>query len=79
MAVKYNSQYNDDGTSMGQDASEKVGFHGSAVAQASNITTQATIPTTLTDGTIALRFNSLAGKVNSLLTACRNKGIIASS
>lgn len=79
MAVEILGNGAPDGSSVGLSSTEKVGFHGSAVVQASNITTMATIPTTLTDGTIALRFNTLAGKVNSLLTALRNKGILASS
>jgi hypothetical protein len=65
MAVKYTTQYNADGTSMGQDASEKVGFHGKAVVQASAIATAAS------------SLASVKAKLNLLLTACRAKGLIA--
>lgn len=56
-----------DGDTVGASATELAGFHGKAVAQASNIATSAS---TLV---------SLKAKLNLLLTACRNKGIIAAS
>jgi hypothetical protein len=68
-----------EGQSVGSSATELVGLHGVAVAQAANITTQATSATTLTDGTIVVRMNQLVVKVNSILTALRNKGILAAS
>jgi len=78
MAVKQLSDGNPDGTTLGQNASDIIGFHGATpVAQGSAVTTMATIPTTFTDGTISVRLNTLIGKVNSLATTLRNKGLIA--
>jgi hypothetical protein len=80
MAIQILGDGNPDGTGVVSSATEKVHLYGgTAVAQASNITTMATIPTTLTDGTIAVRFNTLVGKFNSLLTAVRNIGLTAAS
>lgn len=67
MAVQILGNGNPEGSSVGSSATELAGFHGSAVAQASAIATSAS---TLV---------SLKAKLNLLLTACRAKGIIASS
>lgn len=66
MAVEYIGQGGPDGTVVGLTSTELVGFHGKTpVAQASAIATSAS---TLV---------SLKAKLNLLLTAMRNKGLIA--
>ena len=67
MAVRYVSDGSPDGTVLGQDASDLVGLHGATpVAQASAIATAAS------------SLGSVKAKLNSVLTALRNKGFIAS-
>lgn len=65
MAVEILGNGAPDGSSVAASATEKAGFHGSAVAQAAAITT--------TGSTSA----SMKTRINSILTALRNKGIIA--
>lgn len=67
MAKKHLSDGNPEGTTLGQDASDLVGFHGIAIAQGATIATTAS---TLV---------SLRAKFNLLLAAIKAKGIIASS
>lgn len=66
MAVQYLDTGNEDGTVLGQSASELVGFHGVAVDQAGAITlaSAATIATIRT-------------AVRNILIALREKGLIA--
>lgn len=77
MAIQILGDGNPEGSSTTSAASEKSGEHGSAAVQGSAITTMATIPTTLTDGTISVRLNTLIGKFNSLVNTIRSKGTIA--
>lgn len=80
MAIQILGNGNPDGTGVVNAATEKLHLYGgTAVAQAANITTQATSATTLTDGTIVVRMNQLVVKFNTLLTALRNLGVIAAS
>ena len=66
MAKVYLGGGNDDGVSVAATASQLAGMHGAAVTQAAAIT--------LTSGTLG----TVNTAVNSILTALRNKGIIAS-
>jgi hypothetical protein len=62
------SDGNSDGTSLGQDSSDKISFYGETpVAQASAITALATTPTA----------TDIATAVNSIITALQNVGITA--
>jgi hypothetical protein len=66
MAAKQLSDYNPDGTNLGQDASDKISFYGKTpVAQASSVTTGTDSATT-------------QAAVNAVITALRNLGLIAS-
>jgi hypothetical protein len=68
MTIQILGNGNPDGTGVVQSATEKVHLYGgTAVAQAATIATSAS---TLV---------SLKAKLNSLLTACRNIGLIAAS
>jgi hypothetical protein len=74
------------GTMVGQDASDKVALHGATpTVQSSSITSLSTTtyvgtttPTTVFGFTSSAEVLSLLSAVNSLITACRAKGIIAS-
>lgn len=67
MAVKELSDGNPDGTRLGQSATDKVSFFGATtVVQQSAITSNA--------GTAS----TVANQVNSILTALRNLGLVAS-
>lgn len=67
MAVKHLSDQNPDGTVMGTDSSDLIGFYGATpVAQASAISSN--------NGTLS----TTANQVNSILTALRNLGLVAS-
>lgn len=77
MAIQILGNNAPDGQSVGSSSTELAGLHGLASAQGSAITTMVTMPTTLTDGTIVVRLNTLVGKFNSLLTTMRLKGVIA--
>jgi hypothetical protein len=62
------SDGNSDGTSLGQDSSDKISFYGETpVAQASAITALVTTPTA----------TDIATAVNSIITALQNVGITA--
>lgn len=67
MAVEILGTGAPDGTSVTSGASEKAGFHGSAVAQAATITT--------TGSTNA----SMRTRINQIRTVLINKGLIAAS
>lgn len=67
MAEKQLSDGGPDGTNMGQNASDLIGFYGvTNVAQASAIATAGS------------SLASVVAKLNSALTALRNLGLIAS-
>lgn len=68
MAIEVIGDGNPLGTTVGKDANELAGFHGSAVAQAAVIT----LATGATAATIVTA-------VQAILTAIQNKGIMASS
>lgn len=66
MAVMYLGMGNDDGAALMQYATQKAGMHGTVCTQHPAVT--------LTSGTLG----TVNTAVNSILTALRNKGIIAS-
>lgn len=71
-----------DGMVVGKTATELVGFHGKASAQASNVPLVATTASTATTPvgfTTTTQANAIVTAVNSILTALINKGIIAGS
>lgn len=68
MAAVNLTDYHDDGTNIGVDASEKIGFYGATpVAQGSAVTTLATTPTA----------TDIATAVNSIISRLQDVGIIA--
>lgn len=82
MAIKYLTDKQSDGWSLGQDATEKVSFHGvSPVDQAAAIADVA--DTAATDSTpfgySEDQANALVSQVNLILAALREKGLIASA
>lgn len=79
MAVEYFGNKNADGASFGQAAADLISFYGvSPVAQASAVAA-ATNTTTTTSTTTALTtdLDSVRTKLNSVLTALTNVGILA--
>jgi len=79
MAVLHRSDANPDGTTFGQTATDKVSFYGATpVVQAAAIAAS-TDTTTTTSTTTALTtdLDSVRVKLNSVLTALRNIGVIA--
>lgn len=70
MGIKELSDGNSSGTRLGQDSSDLVGFHGATPSdQAATISALATAATV----------GAVVTAVNSLLTALKEKGLIASS
>lgn len=81
MAVEYFGTKNTDGSSFGQAAADLISFYGvTPVAQAATIAA-ATNTTTTTSTTTALTvdIDSIRTKLNSVLTALKNVGIVASA
>ena len=81
MGVEYVGNKNDDGLSLGQAAADLISFYGvSPVAQAATIAA-ATNTTTTTSTTPALTtdLDSVRTKLNSVITALKNIGVIASA
>lgn len=81
MGVEYVNNKNDDGASFGQSAADLISFYGvSPVAQAATIAA-ATNTTTTTSTTTALTtdLDSVRSKLNSVITALKNIGVIASA
>ena len=81
MGVEYVGNKNDDGTSLGQGVADLISFYGvSPVAQAATIAA-ATNTTTTTSTTTALTtdLDSVRTKLNSVITALKNIGVIASA
>jgi hypothetical protein len=81
MGVEYLTNKNDDGSSFGQAAADLISFYGvSPVAQAATIAA-ATNTTTTTSTTTALTtdLDSVRTKLNSVITALKNIGVIASA
>lgn len=81
MGVEYVGNKNDDGLSLGQAAADLISFYGvTPVAQAATIAA-ATNTTTTTSTTSALTtdLDSVRTKLNSVITALKNIGVIASA
>lgn len=81
MAVRELSDGNDDGTRLGQSSTDKIGFFGATtVVQRTNITA-ATNTTTTTSTTTALTtdVDNLRARLNSVITALKDLGLVASS
>jgi len=80
MGVEYVGNKNADGLSVGQAAADLISFYGvSPVAQAAAITAATnTTTTTTTTGALTTDIDSIRTKLNSVLTALRDIGIIAS-
>jgi hypothetical protein len=79
MAVEYVGNKNPDGMSIGQASTDLVAFYGvtpvdqaAAIAAATNTTTTTSTTTALTTD-----IDSIRTKLNSVLTALRDIGIIA--
>lgn len=73
---------NPDGCTVGQSSTTKAGFHGAAVVQAAAITAVASTGATNSTPygfTTAAQADALVTAVNALITACKNKGILAAS
>lgn len=67
MAVEYLSNYNDDGTSFGKDASEKISFYGATpIVKATVAATTTTTATT----------TALQTDIDAIRTALQNLGLI---
>lgn len=81
MAVRQVWDGNSDGVTLGSAATSLAGCYGSAVAQAAAITSPATTASTSTTNafgyTTSTQADALVTAVNSLLTAARNFGLIA--
>jgi hypothetical protein len=68
MAAKELSDYDPDGTNLGQDASDKIGFHGATpIVQATVAATTTTTATT----------TALQTDIDAIRTALQNLGLIA--
>lgn len=81
MGVEYVGNKNDDGLSVGQATTDLISFYGvTPVAQAATIAA-ATNTTTTTSTTTALTtdLDSVRTKLNSVITALKNIGIVASA
>jgi hypothetical protein len=74
MALKELSDGGPDGTRLGQDSSDKVGFHGAAPSDQ-----YAAIADISVTGTYATDDTPIETAINGILAALREKGIIASS
>ena len=80
MAKDYLDSGNSEGTSVGQSASSKAGFHNAASVQAdaiTSVTTTAATTTTPWGFATSTQANAIVTDVNAILVALRNKGIIA--
>jgi hypothetical protein len=72
-----------DGTILGQTSTSLVGMHGTAVAQAATIAQLVTTASTSTSSafgyTTSTQAEAVTTAINSILTALKNKGIIAAA
>jgi hypothetical protein len=72
-----------DGTILGKTASSLVGMHGTVAAQASTIAQLVTTASTSTSSafgyTTSTQAEAVTTAINSILTALKNKGIIAAA
>lgn len=81
MAIREISHKGTEGTRIGQDATDKVAFHGAdPVDQAAAITSPAATSATNSSpyGFSQAQADALVTAVNEILVALRDKGIIAS-
>ena len=81
MGVEYVGNKNDDGLSLGQAAADLISFYGvTPVAQAATIAAATnTTTTTTTTGALTTDIDSIRTKLNSVITALKNIGVIASA
>ena len=81
MGVEYVGNKNVDGLSLGQAAADLISFYGvSPVAQAATIAAATnTTTTTTTTGALTTDIDSIRTKLNSVITALKNIGVIASA
>ena len=82
MAIKYLTDKQSDGWSVGQDADEKVSFHGAtpvdqyaAIADVDDTAATSSTPFGFSEA----QANGLVTQVNLILAALREKGLIASA
>jgi hypothetical protein len=72
-----------DGTMVGQNASDLVGFHGKAPAAQAAFVGQQSIAALSVSGVVGFTsstsFSSAMEKINSILTVLINKGLMAAS
>lgn len=79
-AIQIIGDGNPSGTALGKDATELVGMHGSAAAQAVAVTavsTTASTTTTPAGFATTTQANALVTAVNAIIVALQNKGITA--
>jgi hypothetical protein len=82
MAIKHLSDGNPDGTTLGQSASDLVGFHGATPVDQAATIASVTMPGLSIGGygyTGTANLTTLWAAVNSITAALREKGIIAAS
>jgi hypothetical protein len=83
-AGKQLSDGNPDGTSLGQSATDLVGFHGSNPSDQRGTTAALVtcVPTTATSGygfKTSTQFNALTSAVNEIIALLKEKGLMASA
>jgi hypothetical protein len=74
--VQYIKGYTADGVSIGEEATDKTGMHGRATAQYSNI---AVVTASITSNGITACWDVAAARINSLIAALTQKGLVAAS
>lgn len=83
MAVVYLGGGNDDGTVVGQSATELVGFHGATPsdqrAVLAAVATTATVTTTPHGFTTGTQADNLVLAVNEIIALLKEKGLMASA
>lgn len=81
MAVKNLTDGAPDGAYVGQNASDKVGFFGTTPVAQQAVITAATNTTTTTSTTTALTvdLDNCRDKLNEVITALKNLGLVATS
>lgn len=79
MAVEQLSKGNSDGTSLGQNATDLAGFHGTAVVRAAAITSPSSTATTSTTPfgfSTSTQADAMVTAVRAILAAIQAKGIV---
>lgn len=84
MAVEYITRYNKDGTSMGQDADEKISFHNATPTVQRSGAAQAAVDATAATNSSPYGFaeaqaNGIVTLLNEIRAALVEKGIIKGS